>query len=98
VYETGDLSMIKETESLPAEKQPVSPLKPFTDPAVKPLCTFEGQQGAVYALSFNHGGTHVASAGFDGVVRINDAQSGKLIKEFVAVPLRTDEPVASNTP
>ena len=27
------------------------------------------------------------AAGFDGVVRLNDAQTGKLIKEFVGVPV-----------
>jgi len=29
----------------------------------------------------------VASAGFDGTVRLNDAATGKLSKEFVPVPM-----------
>ena len=43
--------------------------------------------GAVYALAYRPDGKQVASAGFDGVVRLNDAQTGKLIKEFVGVPV-----------
>jgi WD40 repeat protein len=53
----------------------------------KRLATFEGQQGAVYVAAFAPDGKTVASAGFDGVVRFNDPQSGKLLQEFVPVPL-----------
>jgi len=48
---------------------------------------FDGEKGAVYALGYRPDGRQVASAGFDGVVRLNDPQTGKLIKEFVPVPL-----------
>lgn len=48
----------------------------------------DGQKGAVYALSISPDGKTVASAGFDGLIRLNEAQTGKLIKEFVAVPLK----------
>lgn len=43
--------------------------------------------GGVYAVAFNPAGTQVASAGFDGLVRLSDPASGQLIKEFHAVPL-----------
>jgi WD40 repeat protein len=46
----------------------------------------EGQRGAVYAVGYSASGKVVASAGFDGVVRLNDAASGKLVKEFSPVP------------
>ncbi len=44
-------------------------------------------KGGVYAVAFNPAGTHVASAGFDGLIHLSDAASGELIKEFPAVPL-----------
>jgi len=50
------------------------------------LLKLEGQKGAVYAVAFATSGKVVASAGFDGVVRLNDAMTGKLIKEFSPVP------------
>jgi WD40 repeat protein len=54
----------------------------------RPVSRFEGQKGAVYALAYRRDGKQVASAGFDGVVRLNDPETGKLIKEFVPVPLK----------
>ncbi len=56
----------------------------------KLIATLEGQKGAVNAVAYRRDGKQIASAGFDGVVRLNDAQTGKLIKEFVPVPLQTD--------
>jgi WD40 repeat protein len=54
----------------------------------KRLATLAGQKGAVYSVTFSPDGKTVASAGFDGVVRLNDPQTGQLIKEFVGVPLK----------
>jgi WD40 repeat protein len=56
-------------------------------PAGQLVSKFEGQKGAVYALAYRPDGRQVASAGFDGVIRLNDPRTGKLIKEFVPVPL-----------
>jgi WD40 repeat protein len=53
----------------------------------KLIATLQGQKGAVNAVAYRRDGKEIASAGFDGMVRINDAQTGKLIKEFVPVPL-----------
>ena len=53
----------------------------------KLLSTFAGQKGAIYALAYRPGGKQVASAGFDGVVRLNDPETGKLLKEFTPIPL-----------
>jgi len=46
-----------------------------------------GERGAVYALAYGSDGKAVASAGFDGIVRLNDPQTGKLLREFTPVPL-----------
>lgn len=54
----------------------------------KLICKLEGQKGPVYTLAFHPDGKQVASAGFDGVVRLNDAVTGKQLKEFVPVPLK----------
>jgi WD40 repeat protein len=43
--------------------------------------------GPIYSVSFRPDGQVVASAGFDGLVRLSDAKTGKIIKEFVPVPL-----------
>ncbi len=52
----------------------------------KVLHKLEGQHGPVYAVTFSTSGKVVASAGFDGAIRLNDAETGKLIKEFSPVP------------
>jgi WD40 repeat protein len=52
----------------------------------KVICKLEGEHGAIYAVAFHPNGTQVATAGFDGVVRLNDAATGKLIKEFSPFP------------
>ena len=53
----------------------------------KRICRFEGEKGAVYVLAYRPDGAEVASAGFDGLIRLHDAKTGKLVKEFAAVPL-----------
>jgi WD40 repeat protein len=49
----------------------------------------QGQKGAVYAVAFRPDGKAIASAGFDGLVRLNDPQTGKLLREFSPCPMKT---------
>lgn len=43
--------------------------------------------GPIYSVSFRPDGQVVASAGFDGVVRFSEVKTGKVVKEFIPVPL-----------
>jgi WD40 repeat protein/mono/diheme cytochrome c family protein len=43
--------------------------------------------GPIYSIAFRPDGKQIASAGFDGLVRLIDPQSGKVVKEFSPVPL-----------
>jgi WD40 repeat protein len=52
----------------------------------KRVSTFEAVKTPVYAIAFRPDRQVVATAGFDGFVRLSDPMTGKLIKEFVPVP------------
>src|SRR5262245_62190233 len=43
--------------------------------------------GSVYTVAVHPAGKTVASAGFDGTIRLSDPTTGKVVKEFVPVPL-----------
>jgi WD40 repeat protein/mono/diheme cytochrome c family protein len=55
----------------------------------KMLTKLDGQPGAVYTLAWSPDGARVAIAGFDGMIRLMDPVTGKVVKEFNAVPLKT---------
>ena len=42
--------------------------------------------GPVYAVAWHPDGKLIASAGFDGVVWIHDAATGKLVEKFTVMP------------
>ena len=52
------------------------------------VSTFENAKSPIYALAFHPNGRIVASAGFDGLVHLHEPLTGKLIKEFVPVPMK----------
>jgi WD40 repeat protein/mono/diheme cytochrome c family protein len=54
----------------------------------KRIATLEGQRGGVYAVAYRPDGKQVASAGFEGLIRLNDPQTGKLAKEFNPFPIK----------
>lgn len=59
----------------------------FQEADGKAISKLEGERGPIYSLAFHPNGKQIASAGFDGMVRINDTDTGKLISEFVPCPL-----------
>ena len=46
-----------------------------------------GNSGAVFGVAWKGDGTVIATAGADGIVRLFDAETGELIKQFSAVPI-----------
>lgn len=51
------------------------------------LFELSGHPGPVYAVDFKPDGSTIATGGSDGAVRLFDAKSGNLIKQFVAAPI-----------
>ena len=45
------------------------------------------ESSAVYTIAFRPDGKQIAFAGFDGVIRLSDPATGKVIKEFMPVPV-----------
>jgi mono/diheme cytochrome c family protein/DNA-binding beta-propeller fold protein YncE len=55
------------------------------DPVKKLVC--EKVSGPAYAVAWRPDGKAIASAGFDGKIWLHDPATGKLVKEFLAVPI-----------
>ena len=70
-------------------------LETYHESDVRILAKMAGQHGGVFAVAVQPDGKVVASGGYDGLVRLNDASTGALIREFVPVPVES-EPVTSN--
>ena len=50
-----------------------------------------GHAGPVFAVAWKPDGSVIATAGFDGKVRLFDAKTGNLVKQFVPVPLSKEK-------
>jgi hypothetical protein len=55
----------------------------------KVVSRFETPSSGVFAVAYHPQGTVIASGGSDGTIRLSDPATGKLVKEFVPVPLTT---------
>jgi len=60
----------------------------------KLVAKLAGHKGGIFAVAFHPSGSHVATGGFDGQVRIFDAVTGQLIKSFVPVPILPEVAIA----
>jgi len=47
----------------------------------------KGHAAGIYTLAFSPDSTMLAAGGFDGKVRLYDAASGSIKREFIPVPL-----------
>lgn len=68
----------------PAEK---AAIEKYVTSDVKLLASATFTNVAIYAISFGPDGTRVAASGSDGLVRLLDAATGSVIKEFAAAPV-----------
>ena len=56
----------------------------------KSVRTLAGIQGPVYSVAYRPDGSQIAVAGQDGQIRLFDARSGALAKQFIPVPITND--------
>ena len=59
----------------------------YQEADAKLVSRFADQHGAVYTVAFRPDGKEVAVGGFDGMVRVYETDSGKMMREFVPMPL-----------
>jgi WD40 repeat protein/mono/diheme cytochrome c family protein len=65
------------------------------------VATLQGHEGSIDAIAFSPNGRQIATGGFDGVVRLFDAKTGKITAAFVPVPLSSvakTAPAPANQP
>ena len=58
----------------------------------KAQAALSGHAGPVYAIAWSPDGATIATGGFDGMVRLFDAKTGNLTKQFSPVPLEAGPP------
>ncbi len=53
----------------------------------KRVATLNGHDGAIFALTYHPSTNWIVTGGFDGKLRVFNAEKGDLVRAFVPVPL-----------
>lgn len=85
--------LVKPTHSRSAAE--VKQLQDFFTAGVQEVAKLSFEDGGIYTVAVNHEGTRVAAAGASGMVRILDAKSGEVLREFVPVALTERQALAA---
>ena len=51
------------------------------------MASCKGHAAGIYTVAFSPDSATLAAGGFDGMVRLHDARTGAMKREFVPVPL-----------
>ena len=81
-----DPKAMKPEEKKPAAKGKTAPKES------KAQMTLSGHQGPVFAIAYKPDGSVIATGGFDGRVRLYEAKTGNLVRDFIPVPVAGAKP------
>jgi WD40 repeat protein len=59
------------------------------------IAKIDVSQGGIYSVAFSHDGKMIAAGGFDGMIRLYDAETGTLVKEFAPVEIQPEADTVS---
>ena len=90
-----ELQKILEKRTMDRSEAETKLLDDATKGSVKQLAKVEVPTGGVFAVAFAPDSKTLAAAGVDGSIRLLNAADGKLVKQFVPVPLAKVEPAKS---
>ena len=92
-----ELIKILEKRTMDRSEAETKLLDDATKASVKQLAKVEVPTGGVYTVAFSPDGKTLAAAGADGSIRLLNTTDGKLVKQFVSVPLAKPETAKAGT-
>jgi hypothetical protein len=86
---TGAGAMKEVASTVPPAKKGKAVRKTYGTLQSNAELILSGHSGAVFAVSWKSDGSILATAGVDGQVRLFNAKTGELVKEFIPVPIES---------